>query len=147
MAVLPHPWSEYARLQRDLARKRGVDEQSWGTEAALDGILASIQQGNLPGDEDIARFAATARRRERNRAQLRLVHLDILDLAPSPEDEFIARDGLAAVQARVTTRDWTILTEVGAGRDYSEVAALIGASPGGLRVRVFQLRKRLAPAA
>jgi DNA-directed RNA polymerase specialized sigma24 family protein len=134
-------------LQLDLGRKRGINEQSWGTEAALNCILDAIQHDHLPDDEEISRFAATAGRRERNRAQLRLVHLDTCDLSPSPEDGFIARDGLAAVQAQVTAREWAFLTEVGEGRDYGEVAALMKVTPGSLRARICRLRKRLAKAA
>lgn len=147
MAELPHPWSAYARLSRGLSRRCCIDGQSWGAEAALNQILILLQQGGSPSQEDIGRMGATARRGERHRAHLRLVHLPASEFAASPEAAFAARDELTAISSGLTERDWTILSEVSAGRDYSEVASLVGGTVGALRVRVARIRKELKAAA
>ena len=143
MADLPHPWNAYARLQHGLSRRRRVDEQSWGAETVLNQILASLQQGCSPSKDDIGRMGGTARRRERNRAHLRRVHLPASDVSPSPEDALVARDELSAMSSRLKKKDWTILSEVSAGCDYSEIAFMIGGTVEALRVRVCRIRKDL----
>ena len=148
MAELPHPWGAYTGLARELSSRCRVDDQSWGAEAALNQILASLQQGQSPSLEDIDRTAATARRGERHRAHLRLVHFPASDdTAASPEAEFIARDKLNNISSQLTQRDWTTLLEIGAGSDYGEVASLVGGTAGALRVRVLRIRKELKEAA
>ena len=150
MADLPHSWVAYGRLQVELSRGHRINVQSLGIEAALNHILASSQDNQLPSAEEASRAADTARRRERHRAHLRSVYLadtDNADVSPSPEDTVIARLGLNAIRSRVSEKDWTILSEVAAGRDYAEVAAVFGGTTGSLRVRVLRLRQRLAKAA
>lgn len=148
MAELPHPWSAYYRLSRGLSRRCCIDNQSWGDEAALNHILTSLEQGQASGLDDIGRMGATARRGERHRAHLRLVHLPASDdVVASPEAEFVARDKLNEISSRLTQREWTILSEIGTGRDYSEVAALVGGTVGALRVKVLRIRKELKKAA
>ena len=148
MAELRHPWSEYARLSRGLARRCCIDDQNWGAEAALNQILTSLEQGQSPSLSDIGRMGATARRGERHRTYLRLVHLDETnDVTRAPEAEFIARDELIGISSRLSQRDWTILSELGAGSDYVKVTSLVGGTVGALRVRVLRLRKELKKAA
>lgn len=148
MAELPHPWSAYVRISRGLSRRCCIDDQSWGAEAALNQILTSLQQGQSPSLGDIGRIGATARRGERHRTRLRLTYLPASDdLAASPEEEFVVRDALDAISSRLSKRDWTILSEVSAGRDYGEVASLVGSTVGALRVRVLRMRKDLKKAA
>ena len=147
MAELPYPWSAYARLSRGLSRRHFVDDQSWGAETALNQILTSLQQDILPNPEDISRMGATARRGERHRAQLRLIHFPVTESTASPEAALAARDELSAISSRLAERDWTILSELGAGRDYDEVASLVGGTVGSLRVRVARIRKELRAAA
>ena len=147
MAELPHPWSAYASLARGLSRRHCIDDQSWGAEAALNQILTSLQQGKSPSQEDIHRMGATARRCERHRAQLRVVHLPVSESAASPEAAFAARDELNAISSRLAERDWIILSEVSAGRNYGEVVSMVGGTVGALRVRVTRVRKELKAAA
>ena len=147
MAELPHQWSAYARVARGLSRRCCIDAQSLGAEATLNQILVSLEQGSSPSQEDVSRMGATARRGERHRAQLRLVHLPVSESYPSPEAAFAARDELKAISSRLTGPDWTILSEVSAGRDYGEVASLVGGTVGALRVRVARIRKALRAAA
>ncbi len=148
MAELPHPWSAYARLSRGLSSRCCIDDQSWGAEAALNQILTSLQQGQSPSLGDIGRMGATARRGERHRTRLRLVYLPASDdVAASPEEEFVAWDALDAISSQLSKRDWTILSAVSAGRDYGEVASLVGSTVGALRVKVLRMRKGLKKAA
>lgn len=144
MADLPHPWSAYARLQAELSRGDLIDDQSWGMEAALNRILDSIQHNQPLQAEQIVRTAASASKRERYRARLRLVHLASSDPPYHPEGALAARQELRVVYSNVSKREWTILREVAFGRDYAEVVSIMGGTQGGLRVRVLRLRQRLA---
>lgn len=143
MADLPHPWGAYARLQSKLLHSRHIDDRSWGTEAALNRILISPDSKPLTVDE-IARTAASERRRERRRARLRLVYVAADDASHHPEDAPAARHELFIARSKVTKRGWTLLCQVAAGYDYVELAAARGKTPGCLRVRVLRLRRRLA---
>lgn len=144
MADLPHPWDTYARLQSDLLCGRQITDQSWGTEAAMNRVLASLQDNKPPEPDEIARAAASERRRERHRAHLRLVHLSGDDVSPHPEDALAARHELHVVQSRVSERDWSVLCQVAAGYDYADLSSVNGGTPGNWRVRVLRLRRRLA---
>lgn len=148
MVDLPDQWRAYARLQLELARTSRVNGQSWGGEAALTRLLTSHQDNQAPSDEYVSRAVATARRRERHRGVLRLVHSCEERLSPSPEDEFITKSSLTAIASQVTEEEWSILSKLADGRDYTAIAAsLTGSTVGGLRVRVTRLRKRLAKVA
>lgn len=61
-----------------------------------------------------------------------------------PADVLAARQDLQAVKAQIQGNDWALLCEIGAGRAYSEMAAVRGVSEGQLRVRVLRLRRELA---
>lgn len=147
MSELSYYWIVYARVSGGLSRRCCIDDQSWGAEATLNQILVSLEQNGSLSEEDVSRMGATARRGERHRAQIRLVHLPAYEPSPSPEAAFAARDELNAISSRLTGRDWTILSEVSAGRDYGEVASLVGGTVGALRVRVARMRKDLKKAA
>jgi len=143
MADLPHPWGAFEHLQAELSRGRCISEQSWGTEAALNGILDSLRDNQALASEEMARTAASERRRERRRARLRRAHLTGGDTPAHPEDALAARQELLAIRAKVSERDWFLLREIGFGRDYADVASVIGRTPGSLRVYAFRLRERL----
>ena len=144
MADLPHPWDTYARLQAALSCGRHVCNRSWGTEAALNAILLSLQDDNPVTSDDLARTAASERRRERHRAHLRLVHLTGVEVGADPDDAVAAREGLRIARSKVLSRDWTVLCQVAEGYSYTEVAARGGCTPGGLRVRVLRCRQQIA---
>lgn len=87
MADLPHPWDTYDHLQATLSRSQSISHESWGTEAALNAILCSSRDKPLTTDE-IARTAASERRRERHRAHLRLVYFSDCDAPLIPKTGF-----------------------------------------------------------
>lgn len=143
MADFPHPWDAYAHLQAALLRNGSISDESWGTEAAMNRILNSGQDNRPMTKEEIARTAASERRRERRRAHLRVVYLSDYDNSAHPEDGLAARQDLDLLRSKVSETDWTILCQVAAGNSYAEVAAAHGGTAGGLRVRVLRCRKHL----
>ncbi len=64
MADIPHPWDAYGHLQVVLSRAHRVSDQTWGTEAALDALLRSLQDNQPVTSDDLTRTAASERRRE-----------------------------------------------------------------------------------
>jgi hypothetical protein len=144
MTDLPYPWGVYARLQTEMLRGSRITDQSWGTEAAMNGVLASLQDNKPPTPDEIERTAASERRRERRRAYLRLVYLAGSDTSPHPEAALIARHELDIARSRVSERDWSVLCQVGSGCGYAELASVNGGTSGGWRVRVLRLRRQLA---
>jgi hypothetical protein len=144
MTDLPSPWDIYARLQTEMLCGSRVTNQSWGTEAAMNHVLASLQDTKSPEADEIERTAASERRRERRRANLRLVYLTSSEIFPDPEAPLIARHELAIVQSKVSARDWSALCQVGSGCGYAELASANGGTSGGWRVRVLRLRRQLA---
>jgi hypothetical protein len=138
MAVLPHPWNNYARLQTELRRNNRID-RAWGAEAALT-FICSI---GSPASDDADRAARSEARRERHRAVLRRWYLSEDNLRIDPR----CGADLALIKAWVTPADWDLLSAIGEGCSYQEVAAKTGQTPGALRVRVTRLRKRLFRAA
>jgi hypothetical protein len=145
MADLPHPWDIYARLQAALSRGNHLSDQTWGTEAALDAILLSLQEKNPVTSDDLARIAASERRRERHRARLRLVHLTGGgEIGVDPDGALAAREGLRIARSKVSSRDWRVLCQLAEGYSYADVAAQTRSTPGNLRIRVLRCRQRLA---
>jgi hypothetical protein len=144
MADFPHPWDAYASLQAALSRGRYITDQSWGTEAAMNRILVSLQDNKPPAADQIARTAASERRRERHRARLRVIHLAGGDISARPEDALAARQELRVARSKVSERDWSVLCQLATGYNYAEVAAVNGGTPGTLRVRVLRCRQHLA---
>jgi DNA-directed RNA polymerase specialized sigma24 family protein len=144
MADFPHPWDAYARLQAALSRAHRLSEKTWGTEAALDAILFSLQDNHPVTSDDVTRAAASERRRERHRARLRLVHLASVEVGADPDDAFAAREILRIARSKVSGRDWPVLCQLAQGYSYAEVAARTGDTPGSLRVRVRRCRQQLA---
>ena len=144
MADLPHPWAMYARLQTEILRSSHVSSQSWGAEAAMNHVLAAIQDNRPPTSDEVARTAASARRQVRYRAHLRLIHLPANDTVLHPEDMLVARHELHAVRSKISEPDWSLLCQVAEGHGYAELASAIGGTPGCLRVRVTRLRRYLA---
>lgn len=144
MADLPHPWDAYAHLQTALLRSRSLNNQSWGIEAAMNRFLDSLQGKRPLTSDEIARAAASERRRERHRAHLRVVHLASSDVSPHPEEVFAAKQELHVARSKVSERDWSALCQVAAGYTYADMAATTRETPGSLRVRVLRCRQRLA---
>jgi hypothetical protein len=143
MSQLPsYPWCAYACRQAKLAEEHTVNHQSWGLEAELNRLLATIGQ-SPSNDEELDRVGRSESRRERNRARLRRVHLVATDVAYRPDGALDAQQQLRAVREHVNDNDWALLNAIGEGRDYKEIAAAKGISAGGLRVRVLRLRHGL----
>jgi hypothetical protein len=68
MADLQYPWDTYARQPTALSRGGNVSDQSWGTKAAMNRVLVSLQDNQRLTPDQIARGAASERRRERHGA-------------------------------------------------------------------------------
>jgi hypothetical protein len=136
MAVLPHPWDTYARLQRQLRRNKCVGDCAWGTEAGLNFISMSIEP---PANDDIRRVISNERRRERYRGALRRRCLAPNDLSIGAESVV----ELALIKTRISLRDWQLLFAIAGGQSYDELASIAGTTAGSLRVRVARLRSRL----
>jgi len=143
MVDLPHPWNIYIRVQTALSRGRQLSDQAWGAEAALSGILLSLQNNCPITSESVARTAASEGRRERHRARLRLVHMAKGEAGADPDDALAAREGLRITQSRVSSEDWAVLQQVAEGHSYTELAAQTRNTPGNLRVHVLRCRQRL----
>lgn len=143
MADLPHPWNIYARHQAKLLRGRQTSGENWGTEAALDRILLTVEESIPVTEDDLARTAASDRRRDRKRTLLRLVYLRADEVGADPSNSLAARDTLRVACSLVSNRDWRMLCQLAEGHSYAEVAGQMGSTPGGLRVRVLRCRKRL----
>lgn len=140
MADLPHPWDMYTRLQNNLRRDHRVSDRSWGTEAGMDCILNA--PAGPPTTAEVNQGIAASRRRERYRGCRRAPMPE--DLAtPHPEGALHARHVLAAIQRRLSDRNWLLMTAVATGSDYSEVARTMSMSQGAFRVRVLRLRREL----
>lgn len=143
MSDLPHPWSEYARVQEKLARRNRVDPTSWGLEAALNAELTGT---TLQSSEDLGRIVRSESRKERHRARLRRTYPPTNQPPASPEARLDDRRRLTSVRARVTKGDWALFCQIGAGRDYKEISRKLKVTPGALRTRVSRLRRTLASA-
>ena len=93
-------------------------------------------------------MAASAARRERNRARLRRTHGDLLEFGvvdgPVRLD---ARIQLAEIRRQLPARDWQLICCVSLGMEYMVVAKRIGGTVGGLRIRVARIRRSLLEAA
>lgn len=148
MADIPHEWREYARKQIELSLNCRVDGWSWGIEAGLDRILDAKARDELLTTEDVDRAMNAARNREKHRGKLRLTYLDANQTTRHPEHALEARDELRQIQSCVSRSDWNLLSAIGVGRGYGEIAVLRKMTPGSLRVRVVRLRntcRRLNP--
>lgn len=139
MSEIPHPWSAYARLQQTLARKRYVDDHSWGLEAGLNRLLVE----EPPAGEDVDRAVRSESRKERYRRELRRIRLAVEDSTGNAEDALDARQRVRLAQAQVTAEEWALLRAVGEGYEYKEIAATAKVAAGTLRARVFRLRRIL----
>lgn len=142
MPDLPLHWGAYLRLQTKLARKRQVDDHTWGLEAGLNRIVTAT----IASDEDADRTVRSEGRKERYRTHLRHAYLNSDDFVvkPIPENAVHARRQLLRVRARVTAEEWALLRAVGEGFQYKELAVANKAAPGALRIRVLRLRQKLA---
>lgn len=145
MAELPHHWAMYARLQENLLRNHRVDARSWAIESGMDHILETVSDAT-PTQIELDRVIATSARRERHRCSRREPMLD--DIASThPEDALMARSDLMAVRRRVGEHNWELLTAVGMGTAYDEIAAAASRPASTVRVKVQRLRASLAAAA
>ncbi len=142
MIGLPYPWDEYARRQAKLARTIRVGDQSWGLEAGLNRIV-SAPSGCPPTRDEIDRAVASASRRERYQAGLRLANLAQNAVTAHPEGALLALTELRTARTRLPQDGWALLSEVAAGRNYEQLAAELGARAGALRARVLRLRRAL----
>jgi hypothetical protein len=141
MQNLPSPWDDYLTIQTRLQRSTTVDDRSWGRERALNRIVDS---NGAPQPDEIQRAALTESRLERHHAALRRKHYTILagtqvDCANAVE----ARQRLVLVRTRTTEAEWLLLTKVGSGHSYDELAAYSGKHAGALRVQVLRARRKV----
>lgn len=150
-------WAKYAPLQAELRDNHTVGDRSWGVEAGLNRILSAEPTDHPPAnDDDIERVVSSEQRRERHRAALRRLYLTEDDgprrngtavnspRGPDPETFLQVRAELKSARAKVTKSDWVLLCAVAVGRDYAEIAAANGGTPGAMRVRVLRLRREIA---
>ena len=119
---------------------RGSMTRTGGLEAALNRCIASDVPAPVGAVE---RSASNESRRERNRAGLRRRHLLNDEIRDDAEAFLQARQQLRIVRAAVTDQEWALLSDVGAGTSYGEIAAATSASSGALRVRVQRLRRKV----
>jgi hypothetical protein len=133
MPDLPLHWSAYLRLQTKLARKRLVDDHTWGLEAGLNRIVTATNTS----DEDADRTVRSESRKERYRTQLRHIYVrsENLTVKPIPENVLDARRHLLRIRAGVTAEEWALLRAVGEGFEYKELAIASGAAAGALHSR------------
>lgn len=139
MSDLPHPWSAYSRLQSSLARRSYVDDEAWGLEAGLNGLVA----GEISSDHDAERTIESASRKARHQATLRRIHVAVANASADPESAIDARLQLRSARSQVTARDWVLLRAVGEGYEYSELAIASRVTTGALRARICRLRRTL----
>jgi hypothetical protein len=121
MAELPHPSNIYAQHQARLSRRCQVDDSAWGIEESLNAVLNSLRDNSRVTSDDFARIAASARRRERKRALLRLVNLSS-EVGPDPDDALAARQGLRFARSMISTHDWHLLRHLAEGGSYADLA-------------------------
>jgi hypothetical protein len=139
--LFPPPWDAYMRLQTSLDDITEVNNRSWGIEAGLDAILTgAAAPANLPT------IVATAERRERHRARLRRTFSKTLWPVVDQPAAIEARIVLGQIQRLLPPADWQLISSVASGVNYRSVASR-GATPGGLRIRVMRIHKRLSLAA
>jgi DNA-binding NarL/FixJ family response regulator len=143
MSNLLPPWSHYLALQTKLKLSSTVDDTDWGIEAALDRILASSSTAPY---KDIERAARSESRRERYRAGLRRQYLANEEDHFDGESRLQARQQLRRVRERVGDKEWTLLSDVGRGNSYREIAREVGTSSGAVRIHVSRLRQRIREA-
>jgi hypothetical protein len=139
MSEIPDPWSAYARLQEKLANRNQVDDYTWGLEAGLTRLLTE----NFPAVRDVERAVESESRKERYRAQLRRIYLNVEAFSEGPENALDARRRLRLIETRVAAEDWALLRAVGDGNHFKEIAIVKKLAPGALRARVFRLRRTL----
>jgi hypothetical protein len=128
-------------------RARPAIEICYFSDRLLDAMLRSLRDRTTVTLDDLARTAASERRRERRRARLRLVYLTGDELVGAdPHDAFAAREALRVARANVSSHDWRLLCKLAEGYGYAELAAQSRSTPESLRVRVLRSRRRLADA-
>ena len=139
-------WDEYARIQTRAKRNITVDSYSWGLEARLNRLLESPIAQSAADTLRQEQISSSAARLERARLQkLQQYYAEHMPERVSPVLQVVARDAIQRIKARVTPRQWSILSALGEGNDYAEIATecrLTGA--GAARAQVFRLRHQLA---
>lgn len=151
MQELPHPWGEYARLQARSSRNSTIDSYSWGVEAEMNLFLANPHAYTPAEAQCLERVRVTTARRERSRAYLRKLHET--ELAPEsadPTNQLEARQALQLIEAKVKPDQWAMISAVGQGYDYADVAIKHAISVGAARAQMFRFRQqfgRFRPAA
>jgi DNA-binding NarL/FixJ family response regulator len=139
MPDLPEQWGAYARLQERLARRQQVDDYTWGLETGLNRLL----DADLITPEYIDRAVQSESRKERYQKQLRRAYLVVEESAESSADAMDARRCLHQVRKSVTAEDWSLLSAIGEGYEYKEIAAVKRTAAGTLRARVLRLRRSI----
>lgn len=158
MAEIPRLWGAYAHLQSKL-----LGTSSITVGGALEAALNIVHQPDfIPealAEATMQRLAANAARQERHRgALLRQVQETALencvadrgsDDQDTPtgasllDDQIHARHELRHIASKVDDEDWDLLTGVGAGISYDELAEAHASTASALRSRVCRLRHAL----
>lgn len=139
MPQIPPPWDEYLRLQTRSSRRQQVDSYSWGIEEEMNLFLK-----NPTAIDRLARANASAARRERSQACLRVKHAaELATTSPALEKQLEARATLHQIRRSVSKSDWEVLYKVGQEFTQSEIAKEMGMKAAAMRSAVFQLRTHL----
>jgi hypothetical protein len=139
MTDLPDRWGEYLSLQEKLSRTHRVDDYSSGLEEGMNRILAE----EPPTVDEVDRTVKSASRKERYRQRLRNIYLKAEEPTANLDGVVDARRRLHLVRKHVSSEDWALLSEVGVGREYEDIAADRKTAPGTVRARVLRLRRTL----
>ena len=154
MAVTPHSWDAYARVQTKLSRTRCIAISAAFEEALNIVHVPGFQAGDAT-ESGLHKATATAARAARHRAVLRQRSKDgILGDGGEPGDDqdepatgalslddvVHARRELTRLAATLPRPDWHLLLEVAEGTPYSVLAQQQLATTAMLRSRVCRLR-------
>ena len=140
MADIPLAWRDYAARQSDLKSRSSIDAFSWGME---EGLNFSLEGGNLDADPgDVDRVVASAARRNRYARSLLAKHVRIGEEVHDPTSYLEARSSVSALQRSMPSDGLSLLVDLAAGAEYSDLAAQHRISAGALRTRAARARQR-----
>jgi DNA-directed RNA polymerase specialized sigma24 family protein len=141
MRNLSSHWEQYVAIQANLDRSTVVDDAAWGREFALNHLLAA---GESTRPEAVERAARSESRRERYRAAIRRRHQPVVaEMTNMPGPMLEARQQLQLLKAQLTVTELALMTDVGDGSSYLELAARTGVTEGAFRVRAQRTRVKV----
>lgn len=144
MTVDADLWKAYQRLQEQLDAAPRVNNRTWAIEVALDGILASMADGNAHAAGKLETQVSSAERRERHRQALRARFLHPATTLRIDLDEVVdARLAFRKLWRGTRKKDRPLLQAIAQEFEPSEIAARTDIKPAAVRVRIFRLRAKL----